>query len=143
VERDYFERHVQPLLGPDVEWVGEAHGQQKLDLFARARCLLFPIRWEEPFGMVMVEAMACGTPVVATARGSVPEVVVDGRTGFVVERMDELVSAIGRVDEIAPEACRRWAKERFDASVMVAGYERCYREAIELVGAHAPGSATA
>ena len=82
-EQSYFEEHVEPRLGPDVEWLGEVGGQDKLELLARARCLLFPIQWDEPFGLVMIESLACGTPVVSMARGSVPEVLEHGRTGLV------------------------------------------------------------
>jgi glycosyltransferase involved in cell wall biosynthesis len=126
-ERTYFDERVRPLLGADAEWLGEADNQQKRDLLARARCLVFPIQWNEPFGIVMVEAMACGTPVVALRRGSVPEVVVDGVTGFVRDRVEELAEAVERVGELDPRACRRHVAERFDVPVMVSGYEAVYR----------------
>jgi glycosyltransferase involved in cell wall biosynthesis len=93
-------------------------------MLAGARALLFPIAWPEPFGMVMIEAMACGTPVLATGRGSVPEVVADGLTGFVRDTPDALVDAVKRVGEIDRRACRRWVAERFSADVMTEGYER-------------------
>jgi glycosyltransferase involved in cell wall biosynthesis len=125
-ERAYFEERVRPLLGPDAEWVGQAGGQEKQDLLARACCLVFPIQWDEPFGIVMVEAMACGTPVVALRRGSVPEVVADGVTGFVREGLDELAEAIDRVGDLDPHACRRHVADRFDVPVMVDGYEAIY-----------------
>jgi glycosyltransferase involved in cell wall biosynthesis len=127
-ERAYFEERVRPLLGPDAEWVGQAGGEEKQELLSRARCLVFPIQWNEPFGMVMVEAMACGTPVVALRRGSVPEVVADGVTGFVRDDLDELAEAIDRVGELDPRACRRHVAERFDVPVMVDGYEAIYRK---------------
>jgi glycosyltransferase involved in cell wall biosynthesis len=126
-ERAYFEERVKPLLGEDAQWVGQADNGQKQELLARARCLVFPIQWNEPFGIVMVEAMATGTPVVALRRGSVPEVVVDGVNGFVRDDLEELAEAIGRVGELDPAACRRHVKERFDVPVMVAGYEQVYR----------------
>jgi glycosyltransferase involved in cell wall biosynthesis len=127
-EQAYFEERVKPLLGSDTEWFGQADNDQKQDLLARARCLVFPIQWNEPFGIVMVEAMACGTPVVALRRGSVPEVVVDGVTGFVRDDLDELAEAIGRTGELDPAACRRHVAEHFDIPVMVTGYEKVYRE---------------
>jgi len=130
-ERDYFDREVRPRLGRDAEYLGEADAALKRELFARAAALLFPIQWEEPSGMVMVEAMAAGTPVLATRRGSVPEVVADGRTGFVVDAPEELVGAIGRLDEIDPAACRAHVEARFDLPVMAAGYERVYRMLVE------------
>jgi glycosyltransferase involved in cell wall biosynthesis len=126
-EQAYFDERVRPLLGSDAEWLGQAGGQEKQDLLARACCLVFPIQWNEPFGLVMVEAMACGTPVVALRRGSVPEVVVDGVTGFVRDELDELPEAIDRVGELDPQACRDHVAKRFDVPRMVDGYEAVYR----------------
>jgi glycosyltransferase involved in cell wall biosynthesis len=107
-----------------VEWVGEADGSAKKELLAKAGCLLVPICWEEPFGLIMVEAMACGTPVVALRRG----VVADGVTGIVCDDPTELAQAIVRAGELSPASCRRWARERFDVGVLTAGYERVYRQ---------------
>jgi glycosyltransferase involved in cell wall biosynthesis len=129
-EKQYFEQRVRPLLGPDADWFGEANTTQKKDLLARARCLVFPIQWDEPFGIVMVEAMACGTPVVALRGGSVPEVVEDGVTGFICDNMEELPDAIRRAGELDPEACRRRALDCFDVADMVAGYEAAYRRMV-------------
>jgi glycosyltransferase involved in cell wall biosynthesis len=126
VEREYFAEEIEPRLGPDVEWIGEADTEGKKDLYSRARCLLVPIQWEEPFGLVMVEAMACGTPVVALRRGSVPELVVDGETGFVYEDPSGLAEGIKRADLIDPMACRRHVEERFHPRLMVEAYERVY-----------------
>ena len=131
-EHVYFAEHVAPALGPDVVWLGELNAAEKYALLAGARALLFPIAWPEPFGMVMIEAMACGTPVLATARGSVPEVVADGVTGFVRATPDELVEAVARIGEIDRRACRRRVAELFSAEVMTAGYERLARA--ELAG---------
>jgi len=125
-ERRYWADRVEPLLGDYVEVFGECDSEQKADLLARARALLFPIQWPEPFGLVMTEAMASGTPVVAWRNGSVPEVVDDGVTGFVVDSMEELVRAIDRVGELDPRALRARVEERFSAEAMVAGYERAY-----------------
>jgi glycosyltransferase involved in cell wall biosynthesis len=126
-EHAYFAEHVAPELGPDVTWLGELDTAGKYALIAGARALLFPIDWSEPFGMVMIEAMACGTPVLATAHGSVPEVVADGLTGFVRATPEELVSAVARIDEIDRRECRRWVAERFSADAMTAGYLRIAR----------------
>jgi glycosyltransferase involved in cell wall biosynthesis len=126
IERDFFEARVRPLLGPDAEWVGEADTQLKAELLGRARCLVFPVQWNEPFGLVMVEAMACGTPVVALRAGAVPEVVEHGVTGFVCDRVDELPAAIGRVDELEPKACRQRVLDHFDVAQMAEGYERVF-----------------
>jgi glycosyltransferase involved in cell wall biosynthesis len=127
VEEEYFEREIRPRLGDDAQFIGETDAQGKRELYARAACLLFPVQWEEPFGLVMVEAMACGTPVVALADGSVPEVVADGRTGFVRDSPDELSAAVARISEIRPADCRAHVAEHFDVDVMVSGYERVYR----------------
>lgn len=123
-EHAYFAEHVAPQLGPDVVWLGELNAAEKFDLLAGARALVFPIAWPEPFGMVMIEAMACGTPVLATGRGSVPEVVADGVTGFVRATADELVGTVTRLDEIDRSACRRRVARLFSADAMTAGYER-------------------
>ena len=126
-ERAYFDAMVRPRLGPGVEWIGEADTATKKDLLSRASCLVFPIQWEEPFGLVMVEALACGTPVVALRRGSVPEVVVHGETGFICDTPEELPAAIQRAGELLPARCQKDAYRRFDVSVMAAGYERVYQ----------------
>jgi glycosyltransferase involved in cell wall biosynthesis len=129
-ERSYWAEHVEPILGDDVEVYGECAPDQKVDLLGRAAALVFPIQWAEPFGLVMVEAMACGTPVLAWRNGSVPEVVADGETGFIVESMDELVAAVDRVGELDPRAMRAWVEQRFSAEAMVNGYERAYERAL-------------
>ena len=131
-EREYFERNVAPALGPDVFWLGELDAAEKYALLAGARALLFPISWPEPFGMVMIESMACGTPVLATARGSVPEVVAEGVTGFVRATPEELIDTVGRIPEIDRRACRRWVEQKFSAAAMTDGYERLVRT--ELAG---------
>jgi glycosyltransferase involved in cell wall biosynthesis len=139
-ERAYFEEHVSPRLGPDDEWRGEVDTRTKKDLLSRARCLLFPVQWEEPFGMVMVEAMACGTPVVALKHGSVSEVVKHGATGYICDDPAQLSAAIGACDDIDPSACRTWVAQQFDTATMVSGYERVYRLAIADRSTAPPGS---
>jgi glycosyltransferase involved in cell wall biosynthesis len=123
----YFEHEVQARLGDDTTWCGEIGDAERNDLLARARCVLLPVQWEEPFGLVAIEAMACGTPVVALARGSMTEIVDHGRTGLLCGTPDELPEAIKRASEIDPAECRRQALARFDTSVMAEGYERTYR----------------
>jgi glycosyltransferase involved in cell wall biosynthesis len=127
-ERNYWAANVEPILGDDVEVHGECPHDQKADLLAGASALLFPIQWAEPFGLVMTEAMACGTPVVAWRNGSVPEVVADGETGFIVESVKEMAAAVNRLGELDPRVMRARVEERFSAEAMVAGYERIYQE---------------
>jgi glycosyltransferase involved in cell wall biosynthesis len=129
-ERAYFDAEVAPLLGGDVEYVGEVGGREKLELLADAACLLNPVAWPEPFGMVMIEALACGTPVVATPCGSVPEIVCDGITGFVRSSEAELIEALGQVGELDRAWCRRDAEARFSTQRMVADHVALYRQAV-------------
>lgn len=130
VERDYAESMIAPRLGPDVTLFGVADATQKRDLLARAAVLLFPIQWEEPFGMVMIEAMACGTPVVALRRGSVPEVVRDGVSGVICDSPDQLPDAIQLARSLDPTSCRAHVQTHFDAAAMAAGYAGVYRRSL-------------
>jgi glycosyltransferase involved in cell wall biosynthesis len=127
-EQAYFDAEVQPRLGPDVEYHGEIELDHKYDLLGGAAAFLFPLQWEEPFGMVLIEAMACGTPVLSLNRGAVPEVVVDGVTGFVRREPDELVEALRELDQIDPRACRQHVEDNFGPDRMVSGYEQVYRD---------------
>jgi glycosyltransferase involved in cell wall biosynthesis len=129
-ERSYWAANVEPILGDDVEVHGECPNDQKTDLLARAAALLFPIQWDEPFGLVMTEAMACGTPVVAWRNGSVPEVVADGETGFIVESVDEMAAAVERVGDLDPRVMRSRVEQYFSAAAMITGYERAYERAL-------------
>ncbi|MGW4422157.1 glycosyltransferase family 4 protein [Streptosporangium sp. NPDC004631] len=139
-EHDYFEQQVRPRLGPDAEYLGEADAGRKRELLAAARCLLFPILWEEPFGMVMIESMACGTPVVALGRGAVPEVIVDGVTGLVRSRAWELPEAVEAAGALDPHACRAHVARHFDVEVMTERYERVYRRIIAALAEPAGGA---
>ena len=125
-EQEFFAEHIEPRLGPDVEWLGEVGGDEKRELLAKASALVFPIQWDEPFGLVMIEAMGSGTPVVALRRGSVPELVVDGVTGFVRDEPDELADALRQIDRLDPADCRRHVVENFSPERMVEGYERAF-----------------
>jgi glycosyltransferase involved in cell wall biosynthesis len=131
---EYWEHVVQPLLGSDVEILSELGGAEKDTLLGNAAALLFPIRWPEPFGLVMVEALACGTPVLALRNGSVPEVVQDGVTGFICDTEDELVMAVGRLGELDRWTCRREAERRFSPAAMATAYERIYELLIGAAG---------
>jgi glycosyltransferase involved in cell wall biosynthesis len=127
-QQAFFDREVAPHIdGERVRFLGEIGGSVKLAAFAGARALLMPIRWEEPFGMVMVEALACGTPVIAFAEGAARELVCDGQTGFLVEDEQAMGAAVGRLPRIAPRDCRAWVAEHCDINVIAAAYEQTYR----------------
>lgn len=122
-ERAYFEAHVRPLLGPDVDWLGEIDHAARARLLAGAVALVFPIAWEEPFGMVMIEALAAGTPVLATPRGAAPEIVRDGLTGFLRHAERDLADAVPRARALDRRTCRADVSERFSAVAMARSYE--------------------
>jgi glycosyltransferase involved in cell wall biosynthesis len=127
-QQAFFDREVAPHIdGTRVRFEGEVHGSVKRSLFANARGLLMPIRWDEPFGMVMVEALACGTPVIAFPEGAAREVVTDGRTGFLVDDERAMADAIGQLQRIDPRDCRAWVREHCDTHVVAAAYEHAYR----------------
>lgn len=130
-EREYFEEFVKPHLGHGIEYLGEVTHGEKVELLQDARVTLFPIEWEEPFGLVMIESMACGTPVIATRWGAVPEVIEHGRSGIVVDDYRIMPVAIEEADRIDPLECRRYVEGRFAPERMVADYLRAYRAAIE------------
>jgi len=125
-EKAYFDAMVRPLLGDNVTFVGEVDRKEKLALLARAACLLNPIAWPEPFGMVMIEAMACGTPVITTGFGAAPEIVEDGLVGFVCSDRHGLVKAVGRLDEINRARCRMHVGRHFSVERMVAAHLAVY-----------------
>jgi glycosyltransferase involved in cell wall biosynthesis len=127
-QRAFFDQEVAPHVdGKAVSFVGEVTGAQKLSLFSRARGLLMPIRWAEPFGMVMIEALACGTPVIAFGEGAAPELIVDGKTGFIVADEAAMAAAVPRLAAIRPGDCRAWVAEHCEVDAVAAAYERAYR----------------
>lgn len=130
VDEDYFKRMVKPHVnGKTVRFIGEVNHPQKLKLLCGAKALLSPVQWEEPFGLVNVEALACGTPVIALRRGSLPELITEG-VGFVCDTVDAMVAAVGKLDNINPNDCRRLAEERFSAACMTLGYLAAYKKVI-------------
>jgi glycosyltransferase involved in cell wall biosynthesis len=116
----YFAEQVEPQLGPDAIYLGEVSNERKLELLAGASALLFPIRWNEPFGMVMIEALACGTPVLAFPEGAAPEVVDDGKTGFLCADESEMIEALDRLGELKRSDCRLAVEGYFSTNRMVA-----------------------
>ncbi len=130
-DEEYFHRRIAPFLDGDmVRYVGEADHHQKRDVLSRAACLLAPITWDEPFGLFMIEAMACGTPVVAYRRGAASELVEHGKTGFVVDSVDEMAEAVQHVDQIDPRTCRQHVAERFDVPRMTDDYLALYERIV-------------
>jgi glycosyltransferase involved in cell wall biosynthesis len=128
IEHAYFSQEIEPRTGPDVTILGVAGPAAKRALLAKAACLLFPITWDEPFGLVMIEAMACGTPVVALRRGAVPEVIADGQTGIIADDPADLPDAIAQARDLDPALCRKYVETHFTVEVMGAGYEAVYRQ---------------
>ncbi len=131
-EKEYFDAKVRPLLGQDVAYVGEVEREAKLELLRGADCLLNPIAWPEPFGMVMLEALACGTPVLTTPWGAAPEIVLDGEVGFVRAGSAELGAALSRLGEIDRADCRARAATHFSVDQMVAKHVALYEETLAL-----------
>jgi glycosyltransferase involved in cell wall biosynthesis len=114
-----------------VEFIGEVGGRDKDELLGNASALLFPIDWPEPFGLVMIEALACGTPIIAYRCGSVPEVIQDGVTGYIVEDIDQAVRAVDRVAQLDRRRCRQVFEERFSVERMARDYLRTYRQLVQ------------
>ncbi len=135
VDRQYFESSIRPLLAhPLVDYLGEIGDGDKADFLGRAIALLFPIDWQEPFGLVMIEAMACGTPVIAWRLGSVPEVMREGVSGYIVDNLEAAVQAVGKAALLSRSECRRYYEERFTARRMAKDYLAAYRRV--LAGSH-------
>ncbi len=136
VDRDYFAQKIKPLLKhPLVEYIGEVGEKEKDEFLGNASGLLFPIDWSEPFGLVMIESMACGTPIIAYRRGSVSEVMDDGVTGFIVEDEDSAVEAVGRLGSLNRKGIRSVFEERFSASRMANDYVAIYRQLVKRLAA--------
>jgi glycosyltransferase involved in cell wall biosynthesis len=132
-DRAYFESKIKHLFdSPLVEYVGEIGGRAKDEFLGNARALLFPIDWPEPFGLVMIEALACGTPVIAWRCASVPEVIDDGVTGFIVDSLDEAVRAVGRVASLSRRRCRGVFEQRFGAARMAQDYLAIYERLVRM-----------
>ncbi len=132
VDREYFAGAIEPLLDhPLVEYVGEIAEKEKDEFLGQAYALLFPIDWPEPFGLVMIEALACGTPVIAYRRGSILEVIEDGLTGWIVDGLEDAVQAVERVSTQSRTRCRRVFEERFSACRMAQDYLRIYQRLVE------------
>ena len=131
-DKRYFKRVIEPLLHrSSARWIGEISEEQKGEFLGNAYALLFRVDWPEPFGLVMIEAMACGTPVVAYDDGSVPEVLEEGRTGFIVKNLEDATEAIRRVPSLSRARCRRVFEKRFTATRMASDYVELYMRMIK------------
>lgn len=132
VDRDFFEREIAPQIdGKQIEYLGEISHSEKVELLGNAAVTLFPITWREPFGLVMIESMATGTPAIGINLGSVPEVIAHGKTGFVCQSIDEIAAAIPAAINLDRQTCRNHVANHFSVSQMVDGYEAAYRQVIE------------
>ena len=131
-DQDYFEELKADIDGTNIIWFGELDFYKKVELYQNAKCFLFPILWEEPFGLVLIEAMSCGTPVVAFGNGAIPEVVVDGKTGFVIENNseEEMAKAVLKIADIKRQTCRNHAVDNFSVEKMVKAYEEALKRII-------------
>lgn len=128
VDMSYFQEYVGPRLSDQIRWVGEIDEEERNRLMSRAMAFLHPVTWPEPFGLTMIEAMACGCPVIAFNHGSIPEIVLNGQTGFVVDNTDQMVTAILNIEKIDRVFCRKYALDYFNAQRMADGYEKLYYE---------------
>jgi len=132
VYNDYYKKVIKPLMDSDKQiiYIGEISSEHKKHWYLHARATLFPIQWGEPFGLVLVESMACGTPVIAFNKGAVPEIVVDGKTGFVADSMEAMIEAVGRIDSIHPRECREHVQNHFSITSMAGNYSELYHQII-------------
>lgn len=128
VDQPYFAEYIKPRLGDRIKWVGEVNEEERNKLMSRARAFLHPVVFREPFGLTLIEAMACGCPVIAFNRGAIPEIVKTGVTGYVVEDVEGMVDALSNIDSIDRAACRAHVLEHFTVERMAEGYEKLYRK---------------
>ena len=136
VDMQYFNEYIGPRLSngevnQQIRWIGEVDEEKRNKLMSRALCVLHPVTWCEPFGLTLIESMACGTPVVAFNKGAIPEIIVDGETGFVVEDVEEMAEAILKVSQIDRQKCRHHALENFNSKIMTDKYEEIYIKLLE------------
>ncbi len=134
MNKPYFKEYIEPWLSDKIRWIGEVDEEERNKLYSRAMAFLHPITWREPFGLTLIEAMACGCPVIAIGKGSIPEIVKHGKTGFVVEDVEEMEDAVGELDTIDRRACRRHALTNFSAERMTDRYIAVYEEILSRNG---------
>lgn len=130
-DRPYYHAYVEPYLSEQIRWIGEVDEAERNRLMSKALCFVHAITWREPFGLTLIEAMACGCPVIAYRMGAIPEIVAHGKTGFVVDTMEEMIDSVINIDSIDRAECRRHVLENFSAQKMATGYEKVYKEILE------------
>ncbi|MBU0546888.1 MAG: glycosyltransferase family 4 protein [Patescibacteria group bacterium] len=132
VDKEYFLKKIEPLIDNRmIKFIGEVGHKKKVQLLQNAKVLLAPINWREPFGLFLIESMACGTPVIAFKRGSVPEIIKDKKTGFIVKNVDEAVKSLKKIDQINRRDCRKWVEEKFTSEKMANDYEKIYSKVLK------------
>lgn len=129
--RDYFDTAIKPKLSRRIKWLGEVNEETRNQLYAHAKAFLHPATWAEPFGLTLIEAMACGCPIIAFDRGSIPEIVWNKKTGYVVTNVQEMIAAVKKIREIDRKRCVEYARTTFNARKMAVGYERIYRKILD------------
>lgn len=131
LDKPYFQQYIEPHLSDQITWINEVDEAERNKLMSRAKCFLHPVTWREPFGLTLIEAMACGCPVVAFNKGSIPEIIKNGETGYVVEDIEGMIDAIQAIDNIDRQACRDHALSNFSAENMASGYEAIYEKILK------------
>lgn len=130
VDKPYYREYVEPYLSDQIRWVGEVDETERNKLMSRAMCFLHPVTWHEPFGLTLIEAMACGTPVIGFDKGSIPEIIKNGETGFVVRDTEAMIDAVENIRSIDRKHCREYALQNFSAQKMADGYEEIYKKIV-------------
>lgn len=129
--KGYFDQYIKPELNDQILYLGRMDQDQLPKYYQKAKALLTPVQWEEPFGLTTIEAMACGTPVISLRRGAAPEIIKEGKTGFIVDSISDMVDAVGKIDQIKRKDCRDHVKKKFNLDKMVEGYEKAYCSLVE------------
>lgn len=129
---DYYKGYIEPYLSDQIQWIGEVDEKTRNDLMSNAICFLHPVTWKEPFGLTLIEAMACGCPVVAFRKGSIPEIVQHGKTGYVVDDVDEMIQAVMAIKSISRIECRNYVLQNFNEKNMADGYEKIYKKILKI-----------
>lgn len=128
---DYFKKEIEPYLSRKIKYIGELSQRELSSFYGKAKAFIYPIEWEEPFGLCMIESQACGTPVIAFDRGSAREVIKNGKTGFIVKNIKEAIRAVKNIEKIKRGDCRKWVEENFTVQKMVDNYEKIYYQLIK------------